>query len=101
MRTYLGWRSMALATCLLAFTSAGALSAPPELLPGPTPLDRTALDEQIFKTLRDVINKGADLYNSGDQNGCYRLYEGALMALQPLLDPRPEMQKAITTGIDQ
>jgi len=100
MRTNLGWRSMALATLLLGFTSVGARSAAPEVLPSPTPLDRKALDEQIYKTLRDVINKGADLYNSGDQNGCYRLYEGALLALQPLLDHRPEMQKAISTGIE-
>jgi hemoglobin len=99
MRTILGWRSMALATCLLGFTSPGALNAAPDE-PGTTPLERKALDEHIYKTLRDVINKGADLYNSGDQNGCYRLYEGALMALQPLLDHRPEMQKAITTGIE-
>jgi hemoglobin len=64
------------------------------------PLDRAALDQQIYKTLRDVINKGADLYNNGDQNGCYRLYEGAVLALQPLLDHRPEIQKAITKGVD-
>ena len=38
--------------------------------------------------LRDVINHGADLYNSGDWAGCYRLYEGALMAVRPLLDHR-------------
>src|SRR5713101_546742 len=98
MRTKLGWRSTALAACLLGFTSAGAGNAAD--VPGATPLDRKALDEQIYKTLREVINKGADLYNSGDQNGCYRLYEGALLALQPLLDHRPEMQKAITTGIE-
>jgi truncated hemoglobin YjbI len=66
----------------------------------PAPLDRKEQDEQIYKTLRDVINKGADLYNSGDQNGCYRLYEGALLALQPLVDHHPEWQKAIATGIE-
>jgi hemoglobin len=90
---------MALATFLLGFTWPGALNAAPDQ-PGASPLERKALDEQVYKTLREVINRGADLYNSGDQNGCYRLYEGALIALQPLLDHRPEMQKAITTGID-
>jgi truncated hemoglobin YjbI len=78
---------------------AGALRAAPELLGAPT-LERKTLDEHIYKSLRDVINKGADLYNSGDQNGCYRLYEGALMAVQPLLDHRPEVQKRITTAIE-
>jgi hemoglobin len=90
---------MALTIILLGFMWPGALIAAPDQ-PGASPLERKTLDEQVYKTLREVINRGADLYNSGDQNGCYRLYEGALIALQPLLDHRPEMQKAITTGID-
>jgi hemoglobin len=99
MRTLLEWKSMALTVCLLALTWTNALRAAPEP-PGATPLERKTLDEHIYKSLHDIINKGADLYNSGDRNGCYRLWEGALLALQPLLDHRPEMQKAITTAID-
>lgn len=64
-----------------------------------TPLERKALDETVYKTLRDVINRGADLYNSGDRAACYHLYEGALLALKPLLDHRPDAQKAISTGL--
>jgi len=87
---------------LMAWLSALVLAAPLVAAEGldAKPLDRAALDQQIYKTLRDVINKGADLYNNGDQNGCYRLYEGALLALQPLLDNRPEIQKAIATGVE-
>jgi hemoglobin len=65
----------------------------------PAPLERKALDETVYKTLREVINKGADLYNAGDTAGCYRLYEGALMATEPLLDHRPNLQKDITAGL--
>jgi hemoglobin len=61
--------------------------------------DSKAADKLIFDTLRDVINKGADLYNGGDWNGCYRLYEGALMTLKPALGHRPALQKAIDDGI--
>jgi hemoglobin len=65
----------------------------------PGPLERKALDESVYKTLKDVINRGADLYNSGDRAACYHLYEGALLALKPLLDHRPDAQKTISTGL--
>jgi hemoglobin len=91
-------RLLSLTVCLLALLADAPLFA--DSGGDAKPLDRAALDQQIYKTLRDVINKGADLYNNGDQNGCYRLYEGAVLALQPLLDQRPEIQKAITTGVD-
>src|SRR5262245_39489144 len=63
-------------------------------------LQRKDFDATVYKTLRDVINRGADLYNAGDTAGCYRLYEGALLALRPLLDHRPELQKSIAQGLD-
>jgi hypothetical protein len=62
-------------------------------------VERKALDEGVYKTLRDIINRGADLYNTGDRAACYRLYEGALLALKPLLDHRPDAQKAIDAGV--
>ncbi len=35
------------------------------------------LDQLIFKSLREPINRGADLYNgSRDFAGCYHIYEG-------------------------
>jgi hemoglobin len=65
------------------------------------PLDRKTVDTLVFNSLRDVINRGADLYNSGDWAGCYRLYEGALRIVKPLLGHRPEMQKAIGDGLTE
>jgi hemoglobin len=67
--------------------------------PPPGAPERKGPDAILYNTLRDVINRGADLYNRGDWAGCYRLYEGALMALQPLLEHRPELQKAISDGL--
>jgi len=63
--------------------------------------DTKGSDAQIYATLRDVINQGADLYNPprNDQNGCYRLFQGALLALKPQLAHRPELQKAIEAGL--
>jgi hemoglobin len=65
------------------------------------PLDRKTVDTMVFNSLRDVINRGADLYNSGDWAGCYRLYEGALRIVKPLLGHRSEMQKAIGDGLTE
>lgn len=59
-----------------------------------------ALDKAIAASLRDAHDRGADLYNMAkDYAGAYRLYEGALVAVKPLLAHRPEVQKAIATGL--
>ncbi|HEX3313897.1 MAG TPA: hypothetical protein VHR72_03345 [Gemmataceae bacterium] len=45
---------------------------------GPTP---------VSLALRDVINEGADLFNQqADHAGCYRLYQGSLVAIRPMLE---------------
>jgi hemoglobin len=53
------------------------------------------LDKQIRALLPKVINAGADLFNEGDRAGCYRLYEGSLLTLRPLLEHHPDLQQAI------
>jgi hemoglobin len=68
------------------------------------PTDKAApgpMEENIYNTLRDVINEGADLYNNGDPAGCYRLYEGALRGLKPLLGSHTSWQDAITKGLTE
>src|SRR5262245_9066518 len=58
--------------------------------------DVKAFDKLVIDTLRDVHNKGADLYNtSKDFAGAYRLYQGALVTIRPLLAHRPDAQKII------
>jgi hemoglobin len=98
MRSLL-WKSLLiLIASVSTFGSPGNACAADEK-DAPAPLDRKTLDESLYKTLKDVINRGADLYNSGDRAACYHLYEGALLALKPLLDHRPDAQKAISTGL--
>lgn len=91
-------RKMLLSALVAALTLAGALAAQDKKSSG-KPLERKDLDESIYQTLREIIDRGADLYNQGDWNGCYRLWEGALMSLKPLLDHRPKLQEAIEDGI--
>ncbi|HXG09041.1 MAG TPA: carboxypeptidase regulatory-like domain-containing protein [Gemmataceae bacterium] len=88
------WRLLLPAACALVL--AGATRAQEA-----RPLERKELDQRIYVTLRDVINRGADLYNppTSDRAGCYRLYQGALMAVRPLLDHRPQLQQAIDQGL--
>src|SRR5690349_11563272 len=56
-------------------------------------------NQKVFDALTDLINQGADLYNGGDQSGCYYLFKGALTALRIQLDDLPELQKAIDEGM--
>src|SRR5215467_11793816 len=63
------------------------------------PLEHSALDKSIYASLKNVINRGADLYNSGDTAACYHLYHGALMAIESALDHHPELQKEIKNGL--
>ncbi len=95
MRTVSRWGPLLATACVLALAGAGR--AADEKTAGP--VDRKALDTALYNNLRDVINRGAALYNSGDQAGCYRLYEGALMAVRPLLAHHPDLQKAIGEGL--
>src|SRR5947209_2970328 len=51
------------------------------------------------KELDGTIKIGVQLYNGGDQAGCYRVYEGALTALAPLLSYKPELKTVVEAGL--
>jgi len=89
---------LVLPACLAVLVVTGAARAEDDKSAGGSK-DVKGVDGLIYTNLREVINHGADLYNSGDWNGCYRLWEGALMSLKPLLAHRPDLQKAIETGL--
>jgi truncated hemoglobin YjbI len=65
----------------------------------PVTLDAKTVDTHAYKTLRHIINLGAELYNGGDFQGCYRLYDDALTSFRPLLVNRPNLQKAIDDAL--
>ncbi len=65
-------------------------------------LDSRDLDARLLKGVADAINSGAALYNKDrDYVGCFRLYEGALKALYPVLDHRPGLQTAINRAMER
>jgi hemoglobin len=68
--------------------------------------DTKQLDQRIFDLLKEIINTGADVYNANTEDrdvytrennraGCYRLYQGSLLTLRPLLGHHPDLQKTI------
>ncbi len=69
--------------------------------PGPTaqgtgqPLERLELDRRIVTTVYETALLGTDIYNKGNHEGCYRLYQGCLLALESLLDHRPKLQQMV------
>ncbi len=99
------WGLPALVLCLPALAlSFGAARAADDR---PASADGKAVDALVHKTLRDVINEGADMYNATgkytnmerDYAGCYHLYQGALMATRPLLGAHPDLQKDIDAAL--
>lgn len=86
-----GLAALALALALIANTGTAADPKLPEA---------KAFDKAVIDSLRAVHNKGADLYNAAkDYPGAYRLYQGALESVRPLLAHRPEVQKIIDGGL--
>jgi Carboxypeptidase regulatory-like domain len=71
----------------------------PACLPAAEP--NPQLDKQLNEALKEVHNRGADLYNSGDPNGCYRLFQGALLAVKPLLSHQAKAQDLIDKGLKE
>jgi hemoglobin len=61
-----------------------------------------AVDKAVRESLRQVIDHGADLFNlNRDPLGCYRVYQGGLLAVRPVLGHHPELQKAIEAGLQR
>jgi hypothetical protein len=74
-----------------------AADQPP--LPPTAPSAMSQLDLTLVDVLKEVHNRGADLYNQGDAAGCYRLFQGSLLTIRPLLGHHTEVQKAIDAGL--
>jgi hemoglobin len=87
-------------TRLLSCLTVAAILAPAVRAADPEPLARKDLDARILKVVTETINRGADIFNNGDHGGCYRFYQGSLMAVAPMLDHRPDLQKSVAKALD-
>jgi hemoglobin len=57
------------------------------------PLARKEVDTRIDSALYDVTAIAVKTFNSGNGEGAYRLFQGALQVTLPFLDHRPELKK--------
>ncbi len=62
--------------------------------------DAKEVDRQLYDVLREIHNRGADLYDTGDRAGTYRMFQGTLLTARALLAHRPGDQKFIDDGMD-
>jgi hemoglobin len=65
------------------------------------PLDRADLDKRVVNAAYDAALLGTEIFNKGNYEGCYRLYQGTLMALVPLLDHRPTLREKTKLRLEQ
>ncbi len=87
MRRVTRWSMLLSAGLMLAITASAARAE--DKKSDEKALNRQGVDRAIYANLKEVIDRGALLFNNdGDWNGCYHLYEGALMSVRPLLSDR-------------
>ena len=68
----------------------------------PPPLERADLDKLIVKSVYDAASLGTDIFNKGNHEGCYRLYQGTLMVVHPLLkDYRPKLSLSVREKLER
>lgn len=60
-----------------------------------------ALNKRAHEVLFKVLCDGVDLFNEGKPAAAYYFFQGAVTALGPALDHRPELQKALQEGLDE
>src|SRR5262245_28056347 len=65
------------------------------------PIDRAELDRWAARIAYDATVTGTELFNKGEQLGCYRLYQGTVQALMPLLDHRPRLSASVKDKLDK
>jgi hypothetical protein len=67
-----------------------------------TAADLAKRNQIVRDFLYEVIEKGRVIYNKNrDYFGCYRIYHNALVAVLPLLDHRPDLQKAAVAALSK
>jgi hypothetical protein len=62
---------------------------------------RVPFDKQVSEALRNVHDRGAELYNAGDAAAGYRVYQGGLIVARDMLAHRSDLQKIISDGMTE
>jgi hypothetical protein len=92
-RTHLQWQLIAAAFCAMMAASLNTAAAQE-----PKQLHEKHDSTALYKSLGEVINLGAKLFNDqSDYAGCYRLFQGSLLSVRPFL--AGDLQKKIDKGL--
>jgi hemoglobin len=67
----------------------------------PAGLDRIELDRRIVKIVFDSASLGTEIFNKGNAEGCFRVYQATLMAVQLLLDHRLPLAKMVREKLER
>lgn len=59
------------------------------------------LDKKIVAAVYETAVLGTEVFNKGNHEGCYRLYQGTLMTLVPMLDHRAVLQGKIKKRLER
>ena len=65
------------------------------------PLERAEVDKRVVGAVYETALLGTDIFNKGDHGGCFRLYQGTLIAVAPMLDHRPKLQATVKQRLDR
>lgn len=68
---------------------------------GPRSLDRSELDRRVVRIVYEAALLGTDIFNDKKHDECYRLYQGTLLAVVPLLDHRPKLVASVKEKLDK
>jgi hypothetical protein len=64
-------------------------------------LSMKELDWRIDQAVYHAIVAGVPLYEQREFTACYRLYQGALIAVEPFLAHRAELRETVTKGLKE
>jgi hemoglobin len=59
------------------------------------PWESADIDKHVVITVYETAKLGTDIFNKGRHEECFGLYQGSLIALQPLLDHRPKLAASV------
>lgn len=65
------------------------------------PVDRTEVDRRVVKVVYETAVMGTEMFNKGNHEGCFRLYQGTLLGVQPMLDHRPKLAASVKEKLDK
>ena len=67
----------------------------------PPPITKVEFQERIVQGLSAALDVGVPVFNKGDQQGCYQIYHGALLAIKPLLAGSPDLMQGLQAHLDR